>query len=222
LGRRVSAKKRKKYWITVYAPEIFGGKDRPLTKVLYSNIENLINRIVVVKGGDLLGSYDPEDRGMSLYFRIIRVTPGGAHTAFIGHEYSNEIILSKVRRRMTKIETIMRVYTNDGHRVKVSVLAMTTQRCHERHEKAIRKLIEDYIKNKAKDHDYEEFLYNLVITKKWHPEIIDMTNKIYPLREFMVYKTRVETLIIDKDEIPNRIEGEEEILKMSESYVVRK
>ena len=222
MGRRVSAKRRRKYWITVYAPEIFGGKDRPLTKVLYSEVENLINRIVVVKGGDLLGRYDPEEGGMSLYFRIIKVTPAGAHTAFIGHEYSNEIVLSKVRRRMTKIETIMRVYTKDGHRVKVSVLAMTAQRCHERHEKAIRKKIEEFITNKAKEYEFEEFLYNLVITKKWHPEMIDIANKIYPLREFMVYKTRVETLIVDKDEIPNRIEGVDEILKMSETYVVRK
>ncbi|MGQ4890861.1 MAG: hypothetical protein ACP6IP_00030 [Candidatus Njordarchaeia archaeon] len=221
MGRRVSAKKRRKYWITVYAPEIFGGKDKPLTKVLYSEVENLINRIVTVKGSELLGSYDPEDRGMSLYFRIIKVTPGGAWTTFIGHELSNEIVLSKVRRRMSKIETIFRVYTKDGHRIKVSMLAMTTQRCHDRHKRAIRKMFEEFVTERAKEFNYEEFLYNLVIVRKWHSELIDKANKIYPIREFLIFKTRVETVIVDKDDIPKVIEGEDEILKMSETYVIR-
>ncbi len=221
MGRRVSGKKRKKFWITVYAPEIFGGNEKPLTKVLYNEVENLINRIVTIKGSELLGSYDPEDRGMSLFFRIIKVTPAGAQTTFIGHEISSEIILSKVRRRMSKIETIFRVYTKDGHRVKTSLLAMTTQRCHDRHKKTIRKTFENFITEKAKEYDYEEFLYNLVIVKKWHPELIDLANKIYPIRDFLIFKTRVETVIIDKDEIPKVIEGEDEILKMSETYTIR-
>jgi len=214
------AKKKRRLWITVYAPELLGGMDRPLAKVLCTTPSDLINRVVLVKGLEFTREF--EDRGMNLYFRIIKVTPSGALTTLIGHDYSREIISSKVRRRMSRVELITRVYTKDGHRIKVSVLAMTAHRCKDAHKSAIRKIFEKFLHEKAKEYNYEEFIYNLAIRKTWHGEMIKQANKVYPIREFLVYKTRAETVIVPPDEIEKVVEGEEELEKRAEACVVRR
>ncbi len=213
-------KKKRRLWITAYAPDILGGMDRPLVKVLCTAPSDLINRILTVKGTEF--TRDFEDRGMNLYFRIIKVTPAGAQTTLIGHEYSREIISSKVRRRMSRVELITRLYTKDGNRVKVSVLAMTAHRCNYTHKKEIGRILENTLKEKAKDYGYEEFIYNLAIRKAWHNEMTKNANKIYPIREFLVYKSRAETVIVPPDEIEKAVEGEEEVEKRAETYVVRR
>lgn len=212
--------KRRKMWITVYAPELLGGINKPLAKVLCNEPSDLINRIVLVKGLEF--TRELEDRGMNLYFRIIKVTPSGAFSTLIGHSYSREIISSKVRRRMSRVELIMRVYTKDGHRVKISVLAMTAHRCKDTHKKLIRRIFEEFLAEKAKEYNYEEYIYNLAIRKLWHGEMIKRAIKIYPIREFLVYKTRAETVIVPPDEIESSIEGAEELEKRAEIYTIRK
>lgn len=218
-AKRTKARRRK-YWITVYAPELLGGLKKPLAKVLCYEPEDLINRIVLVKGMEF--SRNLEDRAMNLYFRIIKVTPSGAFTTLIGHDYAREIISSKVRRRMSRVELITRVYTKDGHRVKVSILAMTAQRCKQRHKRAIRKIFEEFIREKAKEYNYEEFIYHLAIKKAWYGDLIRLANKIYPLGEFLIYKSKAETVIIPQDEIVNRVEAKEEVLKHAEAFTVRR
>jgi len=213
-------KKKRRLWITAYAPDILGGMDKPLAKVLCTTPSDLINRVITIKGTEF--TRDFEDRGMNLYFRIIKVTPAGAQTTLIGHDYSREIISSKVRRRMSRVESIIRVYTKDGHRVKVSILAMTAHRCNYTHKKEIRKIFEKIILEKAKNYEYEEFIYNLAIRKAWHGEMIKKANKIYPIREFLVYKSKAETVIVPPDEIDKAVEGEEEVEKRAETYVVRR
>jgi len=214
---RVKAKgKQRKYWIIAYAPELLGGTNKPLAKILYFEPEELINKIVIVKGLEFTRSF--EDRAMNLYFRIIKVTPAGAYTTLIGHDYAREIITSKVRRRMSKVELITRVYTKDGHRVKVSILAMTTSRCDRIHKKKIRRILDEFVNEKAKDYTYEELIYNLSIRKTWHNEIVSMISKVYPIREFLIYKTRAETVIIPTDQIRNSVENKEEILKSAETF----
>ncbi|MHA1608683.1 MAG: hypothetical protein ACTSUJ_01585 [Candidatus Njordarchaeales archaeon] len=220
MSSRGRLRRKRKIWITAYAPELLGGVNRPLAKILCSEPEDLINRIVLVKGVEF--TRDFEDRGMNLYFRIVRVTPSGAFTTLIGHDYVREVISSKVRRRMSRVEVVTRVYTKDGHRVKVSVLAMTTHRCREIHKRLIRKIFEEFLANKAKEHTYEEFIYHLAIAKTWHAEMIRLAHKVYPLREFLIYKSRAETAIVPADEIEKAVEQKEEIGKRAETFALRK
>ncbi len=219
LGRRARVKK-KRYWITVYAPELLGGLDRPLVKVLCTDPTDLINRVVLVKGLEF--TRDFEDRGMNLYFRITKVTPAGAFTTLIGHDYAREIITSKVRRRMSRVELITRVYTKDGHRVKISVLGMTAHRCKQVHKSLIRKIFDEFLREKAKEYNYEEFIYNLAIRKTWHAEMIKRAGKIYPLKEFLIYKSRAETVLVPADEIETAVEGKGEIEKRAETLITKK
>ncbi|MHA1615751.1 MAG: hypothetical protein ACTSX9_00330 [Candidatus Njordarchaeales archaeon] len=220
MSSRGRLRRKRKFWITVYAPELLGGTNRPLAKVLCSEPEDLINRIVLVKGIEF--TKDFEDRGMNLYFRIVKVTPSGAFTTLIGHDYVREVISSKVRRRMSRVEIITHVYTKDGHRVKVSILAMTAHRCKEIHKKLIRKIFEEFLITKAKEYSYEEFIYHLAIAKTWHAEMIRLAHKIYPLREFLIYKSRAETVIVPSDEIEKAVEQKEEIGRRAETFTARR
>ncbi|MEX0568970.1 MAG: hypothetical protein Q6363_007420 [Candidatus Njordarchaeota archaeon] len=206
MSSRSSRAVRKKiyHWIPVYPPEFLGKE--PLAKVLTIEPRDLINRILRIKAIGFVSRY--EDQVMDLFFRIIKVTPGGAHTIFIGHQYPREIISTIVRRRRSRCEVITRVNTKDGKRLKVSIIAMTFKRAHYRQRKAIRKTIEDMIHEKAREFESQQFLWNLVIRKAFHKEIQNACHKIYPIRDFLVYKTFNEMSLIPPTEISKYIEGD--------------
>ncbi len=215
--RRV-ARRRIYHWIPVYPPEFLGRE--PIAKVLTIEPKDLINRIVRIKAIGFVTRY--EDQVMDLLFRIVRVTSAGAHTIFIGHQYPREIISTIVRRRRSRCEVITRVETQDKQRVKVSVLAMTFRRAHYRQRKAIRRVIQEKIEEKAKELESQQFLWNLVIRKAFHREIISACHKVYPIRDFLVYKSFNETSLIPHTEISSRIEGDvEKILENTETVRVR-
>jgi len=220
LGSKASRIVRKKvyHWIPVYPPE-FLGKD-PLVKVLTIEPYDLINRIVRIKAIGFVSKY--EDQVMDLLFRIVRVSAGGAYSIFTGHQYPSEIISTIVRRRRSRCEVITRVETKDNQRIKVSILAMTFKRAHYRQRKAIRNLIETMIKEKAKNLESQQFLWNLVIRKAFNREIMSACHKIYPIRDFLVYKTFNESSLIPPTEIPKYVEGEPStILEKTETIRLR-
>jgi len=205
LSTRVRVVRKKAfYWIPVYPPEFLGKE--PFVKVLTVEPKDLINRIVRIKATNYVSQY--EDQLMDLLFRIVRVTPSGAYTIFIGHQYPREVISTIVRRRRSRCEVITRVTTKDNQRVKVSMLAMTFKRAHYRQRRAIRKLMEEYIQEKAKEFDSQHFLWNLVIRKAFHREILSSAHKIYPIRDFIVYKSFNETSLIPATEVPTKVEGD--------------
>lgn len=197
-------RKRVFYWFPVYPPE-FLGKD-PFVKVLSVEPKDLINRIVRIKAIGFAHRY--EDQLMDLLFRIVKVSPSGAHTIFIGHQYPREVISTVVRRRRSKVEVITRVRTKDNQRIKVSILAITFRRIHYRQKKAIRKIVEDMIHEKAQEYESQQFLWHLVIRKSFHREIINAVHKVYALRDFLVYKTFNETSLVPVSEISSRVEGD--------------
>ena len=211
-------RKRAFYWIPVYPPEFLGKE--PFVKVLTVDPKDLLNRIVRIKATNYVSQY--EDQLMDLLFRIIRVTPSGAYTIFIGHQYPREVISTIVRRRRSRCEVITRVTTKDEQKVKISMIAMTFKRAHYRQRRAIRKLIEEYILEKARNFDSQHFLWNLVIRKAFHREIISLAHKIYPIRDFIVYKSFNESSFIPVAEIPERIEGDpSKILENAEVVKLR-
>jgi len=211
-------RKRIYHWIPVYPPS-FLGKD-PLVKVLTIEPRDLINRIVRIKAIGFVSRY--EDQVMDLLFRITKVTPSGAYSIFIGHQYPREIISTIVRRRRSKCEVITRVNTKDGQKLKVSIIAMTFKRAHYRQRKAIRKTIEDLVREYAKDLESQQFLWNLVIRKAFHREIIGACHKIFPIRDFLVYKSFNETSLIPPTEIPKYVEGDPaRILENTETVRLR-
>ncbi|MCR8433118.1 MAG: hypothetical protein NDP13_02625 [Crenarchaeota archaeon] len=197
-------RKRAFYWVPVYPPEFLGKE--PFVKVLTVDPKDLINRVVRIKAVGYVSTY--EDQLMDLLFRINKVTSSGAHAAFIGHCYPREVISTIVRRRRSRCEIVTRVITKDNHRVKVSVIAMTSKRAHFNQRRAIRKLMNSYINEKAKEFDAQHFLWNLVIRKAFHREILSLIHKIYPIRDFIVYKSFDESSLTPYAEISARIEGD--------------
>ena len=220
MGSKSTRIVRKKiyHWIPVYPPE-FLGKD-PLVKVLTIEPSDLINRIVRIKAVGFVSRY--EDQVMDLLFRIVKVSPGGAYSIFVGHQYPREIISTIVRRRRSRCEVITRVMTKDNQRIKVSVLAMTFKRAHYRQRKAIRRTIENIIEEKARDLESQQFLWNLVIRKAFNRDILSACHKIYPIRDLLIYKSFNETSMIPPTEIQNYIEGEpSQILEKTETIRLR-
>jgi len=218
VSRRRVVRKKIYHWIPVYPPE-FLGRD-PIVKVLTIEPRDLINRIVRIKAIGYVTRY--EDQVMDLLFRIVKVTPSGAHSIFIGHQYPREIISTIVRRRRSKCEVITRVRTKDNQQVKVSVIAMTFRRAHYRQRKAIRRTMLEILEERAKELESQQFLWNLVIRKAFHREIISACHKIYPIRDFLVYKSFNESSLIPPTEITNYIEGDPaKILEKTETVRLR-
>lgn len=197
-------RKRAFYWIPVYPPEFLGKE--PFIKILTVDPKDLINRIVRIKATGYVSTY--EDQLMDLLFRVNKITPSGAHTVFVGHQYPREVVSTIVRRRRSRCEVIARVITKDHHRVKVSMIAMTSKRAHYNQRRAIRRLMNTYISDKAREFDAQHFLWNLVIRKAFHREILSLIHKVYPIRDFIIYKSFDESSLIPHAEVSSKIEGD--------------
>jgi small subunit ribosomal protein S3Ae len=95
-----------------------------------------------------------------------------------------------IRRGTSRIDTPVIVNTNDGHTMKVQVLAITTRRAKSSQQKYMRETIQELLTKIAAQKSYEELIEGLVIGKI-ASEIYHKAKKIYPLKRVEIIKTKV-------------------------------
>jgi len=97
---------------------------------------------------------------------------------------------SLVRRKSSKIQGIFDVETKDGYKLRVTIVALTSYRCKTSQKKAIRKIMREYIYEKAPQLNYYEFI-NEILKGTVSNDIAERARKIYPIRRVEVYKTKL-------------------------------
>src|SRR3989338_1027926 len=117
---KVVDKWKMKSWYSIIAPEMFDSRE--IGQLVSSDEANLLNRIVKVGLGDLLGSFSQSTAYTSLFFRVKEVKGKSAHTAFIRHELVPGYVRTLARRRRSVINQVDDVTTRDGVRVRVKVI----------------------------------------------------------------------------------------------------
>jgi small subunit ribosomal protein S3Ae len=150
--------------------------------------DKLIGRVLEITLYDITG--DISQVHVKLYFQIIRVEGDKAYTWFKGHELARDYMRSLIRRKSSKIQGIFDVTTKDGYVLRITIIALTSYRCKTSQKRAIRKVMYNYITNKAPELTLAEFLSE-TLSYKISNEVAERARKIYPIRRVEVYKTKL-------------------------------
>ncbi|MBU4373487.1 MAG: 30S ribosomal protein S3ae [Euryarchaeota archaeon] len=176
-----------KQWYNLVAPEMFGKTN--IGETVADVPEKLIGRVVEITLGELTN--DLSKQNTKLILKIDRVGGDSAYTKFIGHQLTQDYLRSLVKRETSTIETNISVTTKDGYTIRVKPSCFTIKRARANQVKAIRPIMNNVIKAKAKELDMPQFVQE-VITGKLSAIIYHDVKPIYPLRRVEVRKTEIE------------------------------
>lgn len=175
-----------KKWYKVIAPPVFGNMvigttpaDDPL---------KLIGRVMETTLYDITG--DITQVHVKLYFQVIDVKDDTAITRFKGHELSRDYMKSLIRRKSSKIQGIFNVATKDGYHLRLTIVAITSYRCKTSQKRAIRKVMEEYIRTHVPEITLNELIQEMLFGKM-SAVIAERARKIYPIRKVEVYKSKL-------------------------------
>ncbi len=185
---RVKDKWTMKKWFTLIAPEYFG-----MTEIGYTPADDeskVINRTVEITLAELTNDYSNQNPYKKLVFKVFKVAGENAYTKFHRFELTRDYLNSLTRRRTSKIEDIVDVTTADGYVLRVKSVAFTVKRCQSSQKRAIRKIMNEIVRNSAEKNNFVQFLQEAVLGKI-PAEIYKNAKKIYPLRRVEIRKIEV-------------------------------
>ncbi|NPA97787.1 MAG: 30S ribosomal protein S3ae [Crenarchaeota archaeon] len=175
-----------KKWYTVIAPPIFGEISIGTTPA--DDPLKLIGRVMETTLYDITG--DITQVHIRLYFQIIKVEGDKAYTRFKGHEISRDYMKSLIRRKSSKIQGIFNVETKDHYKLRLTIVALTSYRCKTSQKRAIRKIMEEYVKSKVPQLTLDELIQEMLFGRM-SAEIMERARKIYPIRKVEIYKSKL-------------------------------
>jgi small subunit ribosomal protein S3Ae len=184
--KRVRDKWRGKKWYAIVSPSYFG--ETELGAVPSADPEKLVGRTVDATLYDLTNDF--AHQYLKMYFQITEVEGKTARTIFKGHEYSRDYLRSLVRRRTTRVDTVLGVTTKDSYRMRVGVCAFTLIRIKTSQEKTIRSIMRRIVQEKASVLTFDQFVQEIVL-QKIASDVYNEAKKIAPLRHVGIRKSKL-------------------------------
>jgi len=148
----------------------------------------LIGRITNATLYDITNDFAHQYLKMS--FQVTEVDEKTAKTVFKGHEYSRDYLRSLVRRRTTRVDTVLNIKTKDGYRLRVAVCAFTLSRVKTSQEIAIRKIMRRIVTEKATTLPFDALSQEIVLGKI-ASDVYNETKKVAPLRHVGIRKSKL-------------------------------
>lgn len=182
----IKDKWKMKKWYEVVAPESFGNIS--LGSIPSDDPDKLIGRVLETTLYDITG--DISQVHVKLYFQIIKVEENKAYTRFKGHELARDYMRSLIRRKSSKIQGIFDVQTKDGYILRITIVTLTSYKCKTSQKKTVRKVIREYIIQKASELTLDELVHE-ILKGNISNDIAEKAKKIYPIRRVEVYKTKL-------------------------------
>ena len=102
VGRRVEGWKAKS-WFKVHTPDNLG--KAYIGDTIANDADSVVGRIMHATLGEITNDYAKQHMKMS--FKINTVTGDSAYTEFVGHEVTRDYLRSLVKRRSSRIDTIV-------------------------------------------------------------------------------------------------------------------
>ncbi len=183
---RTKDKWRSKIWYTIVAPDIFNNAEIGLTPA--DEPGKLIGRVIEVPLSDLTNDFNQIH--IKMYFKINDVKGTTAYTRFHGHSWASDYLRGQVRRGSSRIDAIVNVFTKDDYLLRLSLIAFTVTRTKTSQKSAIRKIMQEYIIEKAKSLTFDELASELV-SGRIGEEIYTLIKKIVPIRACDVRKSKL-------------------------------
>jgi small subunit ribosomal protein S3Ae len=185
-SQRKADSRKAKQWYKVIGPEMFGRS--PVGETVANDPERIVGRIIETTLGDLTNNFSKQNT--KLRFRVDRVAGDSAYTKFVGHEMTTDYIRSLIKRRTSRIDSIIDVATTDGYQVRVKPSCFTVKRARANQVKSIREISRNVILEKAKGLDLNQLIQD-VVNGKLSLDIYKEAKMVYPLRRVEVRKTQI-------------------------------
>ncbi|WOF15633.1 30S ribosomal protein S3ae [Methanoplanus sp. FWC-SCC4] len=184
LGRRVEGWKAKS-WFKVFAPEVF---DKAyLGETISDEPEKVYGRVMQTTLGEMTQDYSKQN--IKMRFKVNEVAGDSAYTDFVGHEVTKDYLRAMVKRRTSRIDSIVLAATKDGRKIRVTTTCFTINRADASQQHTIRKEITDYILAKAKEQTYDQFVKDMVMGEISR-DVFKNVKKIHPTRRVEVIKSK--------------------------------
>ncbi len=177
---------RMKQWYAVVAPEVFGSTTIATTPA--DKPWKLLGRVFETTLFDITGDFSQVH--VHLKFQVYEVRDDTAYTRFKGHELARDYMKSIIRRKSSKVTSIVDVFTKDGYGLRITTVALTSFRCKTLQKHMIRKLIRETITNYVGEKTFNEVIQAMVFGSL-ALEIFQKAKKVYPLRKVEVYKSKL-------------------------------
>ncbi len=184
--KHIRDKWRGKGWYMVVAPSFFGNVE--LGSIPAQEPEQLIGRVVEATLYDITSDFS--HHFLKMFFQVNEVDGKTAKTLFKGHEYSRDYLRSLVRRRTTKVDSLINLTTKDGFKLRIAVSALTLSRIKTSQEKIIRKMMEKTIHEKANALSLDQFVQEMVLGKI-ASDIYNQAKEVAPLRHVGIRKSKL-------------------------------
>ncbi|MGA2120426.1 MAG: 30S ribosomal protein S3ae [Methanoregula sp.] len=186
VGRRVEGWKAKS-WFKVHVPDNLG--KTYIGDTIANDAESVVGRVMTATLGEITNDYAKQY--MKMNFKITTVTGDSAYTEFVGHEVTRDYLRSLVKRRSSRIDTIVPVVTKDGKKVRLTVCTYTFARANISQEHAIRNAIMQAIAAQSSAWDLTTLL-NGIVSGEISRDLFKAVKTIYPTRRVEVIKSKVE------------------------------
>ncbi len=186
IGRKVEGWKAKS-WYKIHVPEVFGKSY--IGDTISSGPETVMGRILQTTLGEIIQDYTKQH--IKIRVKVTSVAGDAAYTEFVGHELTRDYMRSMVKRRTSRIDTILPVRTKDGKNLRITMTCLTLTRANLSQVHAIRSTMTKFVQSYAGQREFPAFVKDLVsgeITK----ELFKLVKPIYPLRRVEIIKSRVE------------------------------
>ncbi|HYA77554.1 MAG TPA: 30S ribosomal protein S3ae [Verrucomicrobiae bacterium] len=184
--KHIRDKWRGKGWYMVVAPSFFGNVE--LGSIPAQEPEQLIGRVVEATLYDITSDFS--HHFLKMFFQVNEIDGKTAKTLFKGHEYSRDYLRSLVRRRTTKVDSLINLTTKDGYKLRIAVSALTLSRIKTSQEKIIRKMMEKTIHEKANALSLDQFVQEMVLGKI-ASDIYNQAKEVAPLRHVGIRKSKL-------------------------------
>ena len=187
-SQRKADSRKAKQWYKVVSPEMFGRV--PFGETIANDPERIVGRIIETTLGDLTNNFSKQNT--KLKFRVDRVAGDSAYTKFLGHEMTTDYVRSLVKRRTSRIDSIVDVTTTDGYTVRIKPSCFTVKRARANQVKCIRDISKSVVMERSKNLDLNQLIQD-VVGGKISLDIYKEAKVIYPLRRVEVRKTEIRT-----------------------------
>jgi small subunit ribosomal protein S3Ae len=186
VGRKVEGWKAKA-WYRIHVPEVFGKSY--IGDTISSDPATVMGRILQTSLGEIIQDYTKQH--IKIRVKVTSVAGDAAYTEFVGHELTRDYMRSMVKRRTSRIDTVLPVTTKDGKILRITMTCLTLTRANLSQVHAIRSTMTKFIESYAAQREFPAFVKEMVageITK----ELFKLVKPIYPLRRIEIIKSRVE------------------------------
>jgi len=184
--RQVRDKWRTKAWYTILSPNYFGSVE--LGTVPANDSSQLMGRIIDSTLYDITNDF--AHQYLKMYFQVIEIDGKTAKTVFKGHEYSRDYLRSLVRRRTTRVDSLITIKTRDDYKLRLAVSAFTLARIKTSQENAIRKIMMKIVDEKAGALTFDQFVQEVVLGKI-ASDIYNEAKKMAPIRHVGIRKSKL-------------------------------